>query len=143
MPDILQDLFIDAAPASVFDAVSTAAGLTRWWADTCDGSPAVGSAYAFGFGPEYQWRAQVTQCAPATAFALTFTQADTDWTGTRVTFDLVPEGSGTQLRFAHGGWPEANAHFRVSAHCWALYLRLLRRYVERGETVPYAMRLDA
>ncbi len=31
----------------------------------------------------------------------------------------------------------------MSAHCWAMYLRLMRRYVERGEVVSYDERLNA
>ena len=76
------------------------------------------------------------------AFELLFTHADADWTGTLVGFDLSPSSSGTQVRFSHRGWPEANAHYRASCHCWALYLRVLRRYLEFGETVPCDDRLD-
>jgi hypothetical protein len=32
---------------------------------------------------------------------------------------------------------------RISCHCWALYLRLLRRHLEFGESVPYDRRLEA
>ena len=37
----------------------------------------------------------------------------------------------------------ANAHYRTSAFCWAMYLRLLKKYVETGEVVPYERRLEA
>jgi len=47
------------------------------------------------------------------------------------------------VRFCHRGWPAENEHYRVSCHCWALYLRLLRRQVEYAESVPYEQRLDA
>lgn len=36
----------------------------------------------------------------------------------------------------------ANDHFRTSSCCWAQYLRILRRFLEHGERVPYAERLD-
>ena len=53
-------------------------------------------------------------------------------------------GSGyEQVRFYHTGWPTQNEHWRISCYCWAMYLRLLRRYLEKGETVPYEQRLDA
>ena len=42
--------------------------------------------------------------------------------------------------FSHTGWPSANEHFRVSSYCWAMYLRVLRRYLEHGEVVPYEQR---
>ena len=32
--------------------------------------------------------------------------------------------------------------YRVSCNCWAMYLRILRRYLEHGEIVPYDVRLD-
>ena len=51
-------------------------------------------------------------------------------------------GSHSHAGDEHLGWPEANAHYRTSCHCWALYLRVLRRYLENGESVPYEVRLD-
>jgi hypothetical protein len=71
------------------------------------------------------------------------TSAVDDWLGTRVGLLLVAEPGVTHVRFHHTGWVEANEHYRISCHCWAMYLRLLRRYVEHGEVVSYADRLDA
>jgi hypothetical protein len=68
----------------------------------------------------------------------TFTTASS-----RVGFALEDLGNGrTWVRFHHTGWPDAGEHYRTSSHCWALYLRILRRFVEHGETVPYADRLS-
>jgi len=143
MPDILQDFLIKSDIGRVFDAVSTPVGLNRWWTETCSGEAKAGAAYDLGFGPGYQWRAEVTKYSTRAAFELTFTRADADWTGTRVGLELSPTAGGSQVRFYHRGWPVENDHYRVSCHCWALYLRLLRRYLEHGETVPYVARLDA
>ena len=71
------------------------------------------------------------------------TTASNDWRGTRIGFELVDTGGLTEVKFHHRGWPDENEHFRVSTFCWAMYLRLLRRYVENGEVVPYEQRLDA
>ena len=143
MPDILQDFPIRAPIQRVFDAVSSPHGLNQWWTETCDGECTVGASYLLGFGPEYQWRASVTRCEKNTTFELTMAECDADWQTTRVAFTLSPTRDGTHVRFEHIGWPEANAHYRISTHCWALYLRLLRRYLEYGETVQYQGRLDA
>jgi len=142
MPDILQDLPIAAPPARVFAAVSEPALLDQWWTLRSSGSPVVGSNYTLDFGPQYIWQAMVTAAAPGQAFEWRLTRADADWTGTLVGFELAPAGSGTQVRFHHTGWPAANEHFRISSHCWAMYLRILRRHLEHGETVPYERRLD-
>jgi len=143
MPDIVQDFPIKAPAARVFEAISVPRELDQWWTKTCTGQPNLGAKYELGFGPAYQWRAAVTKCERPGVFELTLKHADPDWNGTRLGFELASVPSGTQLRFYHRGWPVENEHYRVSCHCWALYLRLLRRYVEHGEFVPYEKRLDA
>ena len=142
MADILQDLPIQAPPSRVFDAVSQPALLDEWWTSRSTGKPEAGAEYELDFGPGYLWRAVVTTCRPGEAFELRLTDADADWTNTVVGFELSPSGSGTQVRFSHRGWPKENDHYRTSCHCWALYLRILRRHLEHGETVPYDQRLD-
>jgi uncharacterized protein YndB with AHSA1/START domain len=136
MPDILQDFPIRAPRARVFAAVSTPAGLDAWWTKRAGGTPAPGNEYELGFGPQYDWRAEVSRCEPEAEFELRITRADADWTGTRVGFRLTDRGDTTGVNFSHTGWPAANEHYRISCHCWALYLRLLRRYLEQGEVVP-------
>jgi uncharacterized protein YndB with AHSA1/START domain len=142
MADILQDFPIKAPPDRVFKAVSDPAMLDRWWTMRSSGAPVVGSTYDLDFGPDYAWRAAVTKSVPGVAFELQLTHADRDWVGSRVGFELSPSSGGTHVRFYHRGWPEPNDHYRISTHCWAMYLRILRRHLEHGESVPYHDRLD-
>ena len=142
MPDIVQDLPIRAPIADVFAGVSTPEGLNEWWCLTSSGLPEVGSEYALGFGPDYQWKARVLQANAPTEFELEFTEAEPDWLGTRVGFRLEEKGGATHLRFHHRGWADESDHFRTTSHCWAMYLRILRRHLEHGESVPYPDRLD-
>ena len=136
MADILQDFPIRARPDRVFDGVSQPALLDQWWTLRSDGQPSVGTVYKLDFGPKYLWRAVVTIARPGAAFELRLTDADRDWKNTVVGFDLSASGTGTQVRFYHWDWPEANEHYRTACHCWALYLRILRRHLESGEIVP-------
>ncbi len=142
MSDILHDFPIHAPPTSVFQAVSAPAGLDAWWTRTSAGTPVAGTEYHLGFGPGYDWRARVTRVVPDAEFELELTRADSDWTGTRVGFRLEPGDGATLVHFRHTGWPAANAHYRTSCYCWAMYLRILRRHLESGESVPYEQRLD-
>ena len=143
MPDILQQFPVFAPMEKVFEAVSTPAGLNAWWTQTAAGEPIEGAPYELGFGAGYDWEAVVSMCRPDTEFELTMTTADPDWTGSRVGFSLAEKTNHTVVEFHHSGWPAANDHYRISAYCWAMYLRLMRRFVESGETVPYSERLDA
>ncbi|MFN8582035.1 MAG: SRPBCC domain-containing protein [Gemmatimonadaceae bacterium] len=141
MPDILQDLPISAPPNKVWESITAPAGLDAWWTLTSAGEPTIGSEYTLDFGPEYVWRARVTQSERERVFELEMTRSDRDWDGTRVRFLLQPKNGGTWLQFQHVGWPDANEHYRVTCHCWAMYLRVLRRHLEHGEFVPYDQRL--
>lgn len=142
MPDILQDFPIRAPRARVFRAVSEPAGLDAWWTKTSAGESTEGAEYALGFGPGYDWRARVSRAVPDSEFELTMTDSDADWNGTRVGFRLEENDGVTQVRFHHTGWPQSNEHYRISCHCWAMYLRVLRRHLEHDEFVPYEQRLD-
>jgi uncharacterized protein YndB with AHSA1/START domain len=141
--DILQEYIVKAAPDKVFAMFSAPEGLDRWWTKSSTGTAKENAEYTLFFGPRHDWRAKVTRCIPGSVFELQMTDAHEDWNGTRVGCQLEPDGtSGTRVRFYHTGWPQQNDHWRVSCYCWAMYLRLLRRYLEHGEFVPYEQRLD-
>lgn len=142
MPDIFHDFLIQAPPPRVFAGVSLPRDLDEWWTKTCDGEAHLGAEYGLGFGPGFDWRAKVTTCQPGTAFEMQITHADPEWIGTRVGFQLAGAPAGTQVRFHHRGWPGESEHYRISCYCWAMYLRILKRYLEHGEHVPYERRLD-
>ena len=140
MPDIFQHFLIHAPAAKVFLGVSTPEGLDTWWTKE---SSRRGDEYELNFGPTYDWHARVSRSVPDREFELEITRADGDWTGTRVGFVLEETNGETHARFHHTGWPQSNDHFSLSCYCWAMYLRLLKRYVERGEIIPFGQRLEA
>lgn len=142
MPDILIDVPIRAPIDRVFDAISTPAGMDVWWTSTCAGGGEIGAEFRLGFGPQFDWAARVTKLERPSVFQLEMVRSDDDWAQTRVRFELRADRDLTWLQFAHEGWKSANEHFRISAGCWAMYLRVLRRNLEHGETVPYEQRLE-
>ncbi len=143
MLSILHDFPIKAPASRVFDCMTTPGGLDQWWTLYSSGQPTLGAEYSLGFGPEYDWEARVTRWVRNKEFELELIEAMDDWMGTRVGFNLVAAGDHTQVSFWHSGWKEASHHFRTSSFCWAMYLRILKRYLESGETVPYEERLAA
>jgi uncharacterized protein YndB with AHSA1/START domain len=142
MPDIFHDFPIQVPAARVYQAVSTPADLDQWWTVRSTGTPRLGAPYELWFGPKYDWRATVTGCAPDREFDFEMTRADPEWVGTKVGFRLQANGGATLVRFHNLGWPRPSEQYRISCYCWAMYLRVLRRYLEHGETVPYERRLD-
>lgn len=142
MHQILHELDIEAPAAEVFDAFATSDGLDAWWTRGSSGQPKAGEEYRFYFGPDYDWRGRVHRLKPGLLIEWEITKADRDWVGTLVAAEVEDLGNRTRLRFRHSGWVEANEHFRQTSYCWALYLRILRRFLEQGIFVPYHARYD-
>lgn len=143
MPDILHDFPVLTTREKAFEAVSTPAGLEKWWTRTAAGEPRVGAEWELFFDTGFDWRARVLALEPDRLIEWEITRADADWMGTRVTIDLTDHPGGlVWVRFAHTGWRVPDEHFRISNYCWAMYLRLLKHWLQRGETVPYDRRLE-
>jgi uncharacterized protein YndB with AHSA1/START domain len=142
MADIFHTFKIKASPDKVFEGISTSKGLDNWWTKSSEVKPGVGEVYTLGFGPQYNWKAVVTKYKTDTEFELQMTEADADWHGTKVGFLLNSKENNTEVNFYHIGWPQNNDHYKISTYCWAMYLRILKRYIEFGERVAYEKRLS-
>ena len=142
MPDIYHHFWIKSSPHKVFENIVTSKGLDNWWTKTSEAKPQPGANYTLHFGPGYTWKAKVNTYQADQVFELEFTEADADWVGTKVGFKLSLKDGKTEVHFHHRGWPGENEHFKISSYCWAMYLRILKRYTEFGEQVPYEKRLD-
>ncbi len=143
MPDVVHQFSIRASAQKVFQSIAMPAGLDAWWTKRSSGRPEVGGTYRLSFGPGHEWSAMVTRAVRDAEFEMELVEAHDDWRGTRVGFVLDEDEGITRVRFHHAGWRGPNEHYRVSCFCWAMYLRLLKRYVERGEVVPHEERLNA
>ena len=143
MADIYHDFQIYASPQKVFEAVTSPEGVSAWWSLSAEGNPEEGSIYLLDFGPGYQWKARVEFSVPPAEFEWELIDASEDWLGTTVGFRLEGTDELTNVRFHHKGWAHENEHYRISSYCWAMYLRILKRYIEHGEFIDYADRLNA
>ena len=142
MADIYHDLVINAPADQVFAGVSTPDGLNTWWTKTASGDAAIDAKFLLGFGADYQWKARITRFEPAKHIEFTMIEAHDDWLHTKIGVEISDLGERTKVKFYHTGWPELNDHYKGSVYCWGQYLRILKRYLEYGETVAYENRLE-
>lgn len=143
MYEILHDLHINAKPSEVYSMISKPRGLNKWWTLEAEGVPEEGSRYRFFFSDEYDWAGIVTKAEIEDYIEWRMVDCDEDWNDTLVGIELTPSDQGTQVLFYHKNWKKANHHFRRTSYCWATYLRLLKRYIEHDEFVPYHHRNNA
>ena len=140
--DIIHYLQVNSTLEKVYPVISTPRGISSWWSLDASGHTELGAILNLDFGPGYQWQAQVVEMVPLVEFELLLTKADLDWVNTTVGFQLTRAENHVDVRFSHKGWSEASDHYYISCYCWAMYLRLMKRYVEHGETVEYQQRLN-
>jgi len=142
MADIFHTLFINASLKSIFDKISTPKGLEKWWSNSSSGKAKIGEVYNLSFNSDYNWSAKVTKLVENKEFELTMIDANEDWKNSKIGFSLVQTDKAIELKFYHKGWPNKNEHYKISCYCWAMYLRVLKRFLEYGEEVPYERRLE-
>ena len=140
MFSIQHDVEILADQQKVFDAISKPDHLVNWWPLRCQGQAKIGSTYNFYFTPEYDWYGRAVNCVAGRSFHIRMTKSDADWDPTTFGFDLVKSKNGTMLSFWHKGWPKENHHFKRASYCWALLLKGLKDYVEKGHIIPFKER---
>jgi uncharacterized protein YndB with AHSA1/START domain len=141
-----QSLVVGAAPAAVYAALTTPAGLRGWWTRDCDVTTDVGGTLRFRFGPhrkamriarldpdrEVRWL-----CTEAHIEFAQFSRKD-EWVSTEIVFRLSPhDGGRTRLDFEHIGLVPAFECWGVCADGWRHFLGSLQQFSETGRGTPF------
>ena len=128
---ICHDIDMRAFAEDIYFLISTPEGLNKWWTVRSEGILAQNEEYQFYFSDEYDWKGEILEFTPNESISYFMTQADSDWKGTMLSFELIhKEDHYYTLRFEHRNWKEINSHFRRTSYCWALYLNTLKEQAE-------------
>ena len=139
---IKHQLSIKATADKVFKMLATAEGLDLWWTLSASGKFALNEIITLNFGPDYIWKAKIEKFEMNKYIHYKMLDAMDDWKDTVIKIEVKASGSNSTLIFHHTMWKEENDHFQGSSYCWAVYLRLIKKYLENGKTVIYDKRLD-
>ena len=137
MFDILHRVGVKASPRDVYGALTTRGRLAGWWTGDTQGRTEAGGVIHFSFGERGFIDIKVLELEPAKRVVWEVTDGPAEWIGTKVIWDLTPEGAGTTIRFNHQGWREP---VDFMGHCstkWASFLMSLKSLLETGKGAPY------
>ncbi len=137
---IYHDIYIEASIEEVFELLSTAQGLEKWWTSISKGKTEEGGTMQLYFNEEYDWEAKFEKIKHPTYIEYQMTRAYEHWLPTKIKFELEELNTGCMLHFTHDHWDTVDAHFRRCSYSWAMYLRILKRYLELREFIPYSKR---
>jgi uncharacterized protein YndB with AHSA1/START domain len=142
--DYQKTLRVQAAPDAVFDAVTSAAGLTAWWTEA-EGSGDAGGELRFSMSAPEPLRVHVDEATRPTSVRWTVTECtfEPDWVGTHPTFTITPvAGDASELEFRHVGLTDELECIDMCTAGWNHYLASLRSYVETGRGNPRGSEAD-
>jgi uncharacterized protein YndB with AHSA1/START domain len=143
---IEREIHIDAPPEVVFEVISRPEHVREWWSAESDVEPTAGATGELVWADGDNPRANVTPMTvvvaePPRLFTFRWAhpagETANDGNSLLVTFELVPAGSGTQLRltetgFRERGWElavlEQNYHEHVTG--WDMFVPRIAAYAE-------------
>jgi uncharacterized protein YndB with AHSA1/START domain len=138
-----REIQIDAAPEVVYEVISTPEHLREWWPDEAELTPAPGATGTVSFGPDNVVPLTVIEADPPKRFTFRWAygvdEVATAANSLLVTFDLIPSGAGTLLRFSETGFDESaqtDEQYREHITGWDYFLPRLSTYVDRLVSTP-------
>ncbi|BEP14215.1 SRPBCC domain-containing protein [Acidothermaceae bacterium B102] len=141
--DFTAVLHLDATPAAVATLFTSAEGVSRWWGPA-EGDGAVGGMLLTSFGEHGFNAVRVLEAGPDRVVwesiapdGVTVTAHTPEWLGTTMVFDIVPAGTGTELRFRHTGLTPQLACWDDCFAGWTYFMTSIETLVETGTGTPY------
>jgi hypothetical protein len=136
--DIVHELTIAAEPKAVFEALTTARGLARWWDPGCATDLEADATLTLPLaGGDITVRVGLLEAPELVQWEVT--EGPREWAGTTVAIRIeeleadVAGGAGpvSLLNFWHGGWPYEDGLMPKASFDWALRLAALRDVAEQ------------
>lgn len=136
MATIHHQIGVDAPLLSVFEALATTEGVSKWWS-RCEGNAEQGGKFEMHFG-DYVMPFTVASVVPSELVRWKpQLEAAHEWSGTAIEFALANDGKQTLIRFKHEDWRQPTDFFGHCSTKWAVFLISLKQMLETGEGRPH------
>lgn len=137
MVDILHRIETKASAQDTFQALTTRQGLASWWTAQTTGSFDVGGVIQFRFDDRGGFDMKVLELVPGQRVRWEVVAGPDEWVGTKVAFDLEPNGDCTKILFKHEGWKEPVEFMHHCSTKWAMFLMSAKDVLETGKGRPF------
>jgi hypothetical protein len=144
--DFTTVFLVDQTPGVVFDAINN---VTGWWTENLEGSSKhLGDEFSVRFWDVHYSKHKLVEVIPnkkvvwlTTDSQLNFIEDKTEWTGTRIIFDIVEKDGQTEVRFSQEGLTPQGECFDSCSNAWTGYVQnSLYKLITtgKGEATPKA-----
>jgi len=138
--DFTTTLLVDQTPEAAFNAINNVRG---WWTGEpgIEGSTGkLGDEFTYRYEPHHYSKQKITELIrgkkvvwTVTGSTINFVENKSEWTGTKITFDIYKKGGKTEVRFTHTGLVPGIECYNDCSNAWGSYIGSLRNLINSGK----------
>jgi hypothetical protein len=141
-PDYTTAFLVNQTPTEAFNAINNVRG---WWTENLQGkSQKLNDEFTVRFGDVHMSTQKLVEVIPGkkvvwlvTDSQINFVSDKSEWTNTRIIFEVTEVGDKTQVRFTHVGLAPDVACFDACSNAWSEYIHeSLFRLITTGKGRP-------
>ncbi|HEV8285575.1 MAG TPA: SRPBCC domain-containing protein [Chitinophagaceae bacterium] len=140
--DFTTTILVDQTPEEVFNAINNVRG---WWSEEIEGSTdKLNDEFKYHYEDVHRCKMKIIEFIPNKKVVwlvldnyFKFTKDESEWTGTKMIFEISKQDNKTQLRFTHLGLVPQYECFEICRDAWSNYMQnSLRSLISTGKGQP-------
>ena len=132
---------VDQPPKEAFNAIQNVPG---WWTENLQGSTQqLNDEFEVRFGDVHYSKQKLIEVITnkkvvwlITDSRLNFVKDKSEWTGTKISFEIAEKDGKTQVRFTHSGLVPEIECYRDCSNAWGYYVNSLHSLITTGKGQP-------
>ncbi|MFV8324929.1 SRPBCC family protein [Flavobacterium sp. ZS1P14] len=140
--DFTATLLVDQTPEEVFNAINNVRG---WWSEEIEGNTdQLNDEFTYHYKDIHRCQMKLIEVIPNKKIVwfvinnyFKFTKDKSEWTGTKISFEISKKDSQTQIRFTHLGLVPEYECYDICSDAWNNYIHnSLRSLITTGKGQP-------
>jgi hypothetical protein len=141
-PSFATTFSVGQTPEEAFNAINNVRG---WWSEEIEGSTdTLGAEFTYRYKDVHTCKLKVVELIPDKKVVwlvldnrFNFTEDETEWTGTKITFEVSRKDDTTEVHFTHLGLVPEYECYGVCSNAWGAYVNgSLRSLITTGTGRP-------
>jgi hypothetical protein len=141
-PSFTTNFSVDQTPEEAFNAISNVRG---WWSEEIEGSTdTLGDEFTYRYKDAHYCKLKVIEVIPDKKVIwlvldnhFNFTEDESEWKGTKITFEVSKKDDKTEVHFTHLGLVPDYECYGVCSNAWGSYINgSLRSLITTGKGRP-------
>lgn len=126
--DFTTNIVVDKDAATAFNAITN---FRAWWSEEIEGTTdQLNESFFYHYQEVHLCKCKLVELVPdkklvylVTDNQFSFTTDKTEWIGTKLIFEIIPEGSQTKIVFTHEGLVPDYECYNVCHDAWTSYIQ--------------------